>query len=233
MKRILLQGAMDIETNYFIEQIQKAEDYECLKENGMEFHLGTLGTNQYIVSVTGMGTVKASMATTYALSKFHPTLVVNQGTAGSQIRDLSTGDLVIAESAVNINAMKMPKKSIGEGSNPFSWEGFHTTYYHADASLVDFFEKQEYTSGRKRKGRAATGDLYSRESDRIIWLAEKYQTCCEEMETAAVYEICEAFATPCVGVRVISNNELLEEEFNGSTAEVLQKYVWKAVNENL
>jgi len=233
MKKVLLQGAMNIETDYFIEQVKEVEDYEYLMENGMEFHLGTIKDKKYIVSVTGMGTIKASMSTTYALNRFHPTLVINQGTAGAQIKELSTGDLVIVEGAVNINAMKMPKKSFGEGSDPFSWEGFHTTYYDADSSLVEFYSKHEYTSGRMIKGKAATGDLYSRESDRIIWLAEKYHTCCEEMETAAVFEICESFATPCIGLRVISNNELLDEEFNESTAEVLQKYVWKVTNEYL
>ena len=53
------------------------------------------------------------------------------------------------------------------------------------------------------------------------------------METAAVYEVCEAFRTPCVGLRIISNNELLDEEFNEETAELLQRYVWKITHDVL
>lgn len=233
MKKLLLQGAMGIETDYFIEQVKQMPDYQCLDKNGMLFHMGTEGVKKYIVSVTGMGTVKASMATAYALEVFRPTLVINQGTAGAQVRELSTGDVVLVEEAVNINAMQMSKRAVGEGSNPFQWEGFHTAYYSADPALLEFFSKLNYNSGRMVRGKAATGDVYSREDDRIIWLAEKYHTCCEDMETAAVFEVCEAFETPCAGLRIISNNELLNEDFNGETAELLQQYIWKAAHENL
>lgn len=231
MKKILLQGAMDIETDYFIEQVKKMPDYQCLQKNNMTFHTASEGDKVYIISVTGMGTVKAAMATAYAIKEFHPTFVVNQGTAGAQTRELSTGDVVLAKEAVNINAFSMPKKKLGEGSNPFTWDGFHTTYYEADSSLADLYFGDEYTSGRMIKGRVATGDIFSREDDRIVWLAEKFGTSCEDMETAAVYEVCEAFRTPCVGLRVISNNELLNEEFDEETAELLQEYVWKITRE--
>lgn len=233
MKKVLLQGAMDIETGYFVKQVKEMKDYQCRQENGMIFHIGTEADKTYIVSVTGMGTVKAAMATAYALQVFHPALVINQGTAGAQIRGLSTGDVVLVEEAVNINALAMPKRKLGEGSNPFSWSGFHTMYYKADSALLELYSKFEYTSGRMLRGNAATGDIYSREDDRIVWLSEKYGTSCEDMETAAVFEVCEAFQTPCAGLRVISNNELLDEEFNKESAELLQKYVWKVTHDYL
>lgn len=233
VKKILLQGAMDIETDYLIGQVKNMPDYQCLEKNNMVFHTASEADKVYIVSVTGMGTVKAAMATTYALEAFHPTLVVNQGTAGAQLRTLSTGDVVLAKESVNINALSMPKKKLGEGSNPFSWEGFHTEYYKADDALLKLYSDGEYTSGRMVKGSVATGDIFSREDDRIVWLEEKFGTACEDMETAAVYEVCEAFRTPCVGLRIISNNELLDEEFNEETAELLQRYVWKITHDVL
>ncbi|MCH5251655.1 MAG: 5'-methylthioadenosine/S-adenosylhomocysteine nucleosidase [Lachnospiraceae bacterium] len=233
MKKVLLQGAMDIETNYLTEQVTKMENYQCHQENDMVFHIGTDGNKTYIVNQTGMGTVKAAMATAYALSAFHPTLVVNQGTAGAQSKELSTGDVVLVQEAVNINALSMPKKKMGEGSDPFYWEGFHTTYYQADEILLDLYSKPVYTTGRMVRGNAATGDIYSREDDRIVWLAEKFRTICEDMETAAVYEVCEKFQTPCIGLRIISNNELLDEEFNTESAELLQHFVWEVTHDYL
>ncbi len=234
MKKILLQGAMDIETDYFVEQVKNLPDYEYYKENGFEFHMATAGSKRYIVSTTGMGTVKAAMATTFALERFHPTLVVNQGTAGAQARDLSVGDVILVEAAVNINQMSMPKKELGEGSDPFSWEkGSQTVYYEADRALMELYSKMEYTSGRMRKGKVATGDIFSRETDRIIWLEENYGTCAEDMETAAVFEVCEAFGTPCTALRIISNNELKDAEFNEETARLLQEYIWKITYEFL
>lgn len=224
---------MDIETDYLIGQVKKMPDYQCVEKNNMVFHTASEADKVYIVNATGMGTVKAAMATAYALEAFHPALVVNQGTAGAQLRTLSTGDVVLAKEAVNINALSMPKKKLGEGSNPFSWEGFHTAYYKADDTLLKLCSDGKYTSGRMVKGSVATGDVFSREDDRIVWLEEKFGTVCEDMETAAVYEVCEAFRAPCVGLRIISNNELLDEEFNEETAELLQRYVWKIAHDVL
>ena len=233
MKKVLIQGAMDIETDYLCGQVKKMGQYHCHEEDNMVFHIGTQGNKTYIVNQTGIGTVKAAMATAYALAVFHPTLVINQGTAGAQTRELSTGDVVLVQEAVNINSLAMPKRKLGEGSDPFAWEGYRTTYYQADGVLLDLYSKLPYTSGRMVKGKAATGDVFSREDDRIVWLSEKFHTICEDMETAAVYEVCELFRTPCIGLRVISNNELLDEEFNEEPAKLLQHYIWKITHDYL
>lgn len=231
MKKILIQGAMDIETDYLMEQVQNLSDYECYEKDGFVFHIGSTDEKMFIISKTGMGTVKAAMATTYALKAFHPTCVINQGTAGAQEKGMGTGDVVLVEEAVNVNILNMPKKKLGEGCAPFLWENPDKTYYRSDKILLSVFASHECNSGRMMKGKTATGDIYSREDDRILWLAKEYGTCCEEMESAAVFEVCERFKTPCVGVRIISNNELKDEEFNRDTAGVLQKYIWKVVSE--
>ncbi|MCH5265558.1 MAG: 5'-methylthioadenosine/S-adenosylhomocysteine nucleosidase [Lachnospiraceae bacterium] len=233
MKKVLIQGAMEIETGYLIEKIKKMPDYQCQEENGLFFHIGTEGDKKYIINTTGMGTVKAAMATACGLLLFHPAVVINQGTAGAQNRELGTGDIVLAEEAVDINCLSMPKKKMGEGSDPFSWETRNPTCFQADSALLELYSRQEYTSGHMTRGRVGTGDIYSREDDRIVWLAEQFGTVCEDMETAAVYEVCHAFETPCVGLRIISNNELLDEEFNEESAEILQQYVWKVTHEYL
>ena len=121
LKKVLIQGAMDIEADYFIKQVSEAPDYKVVEEDGFVFHCGTFANKYYIVNQTGMGTVKAAMATTYGIMRFHPTVVINQGTAGAQNKELHSGDLIQVVKAVNINALSMPKKEAGEGSDPFSW----------------------------------------------------------------------------------------------------------------
>ncbi len=103
---------MDIETDIFIRKVQEMPQYEKIEEGGLEFHIGTEKDWQFIVSVTGMGTVQAAMATAVAIERFRPDAVISQGTAGAQLRDLSVGDVVLVEEAVNINALSMPKKQI-------------------------------------------------------------------------------------------------------------------------
>ena len=94
LKKVLIQGAMDIEADYFIKQVSEAPDYKVVEEDGFVFHCGTFANKYYIVNQTGMGTVKAAMATTYGIMRFHPTVVINQGTAGAQNKELHSGDLI-------------------------------------------------------------------------------------------------------------------------------------------
>lgn len=101
LKKVLIQGAMDIEADYFIKQVSEAPDYKVVEEDGFVFHCGTFANKYYIVNQTGMGTVKAAMATTYGIMRFHPTVVINQGTAGAQNKELHSGDLIQVVKAVS------------------------------------------------------------------------------------------------------------------------------------
>ena len=233
MKKFLIEGAMDIETDYLIEKVKELPEYEVFKEDGFEFHIGKAFGKKYIITKTGMGSVNAAMATAFACRVFHPTLVISQGTAGAQLKDLSTGDLVVVDKAININNMKTPKKEIGEGSNPLEWIPTDMTYYESDQILVDLFMEHVYKNGRMIRGNVATGDFFSREADRIISLQEKFNTVSEDMETAVVYQVCNRFETPCMALRIISNNEINGEEFNGETARLLQEHVWHVVWDHL
>jgi len=229
MEKLLLQGAMEIETDYLIQRLKEAKDYRVLVEEGMTVHAARLGQTEILVQTTGMGTVKAAMATSLALMKWKPTGVINQGTAGSQTRKLERGHVVLGTQAVNINALKMPKKEEGRGSDPFSWEGFHTTYYATDSELRQMFVDNPYRDGDFVEGKIATGDVYSREADRILWLSKTYKTLCEDMETAAVLEVCHHYKVPCAALRIMSNNELLDQDFSEETAGKLQKYIWQVL----
>lgn len=51
------------------------------------------------------------------------------------------------------------------------------------------------------------------------------------MESIGCYSVCEKFNIPCVGVRIISNNELLQEEIDKEQAIELQKLLFKILKE--
>ena len=50
-------------------------------------------------------------------------------------------------------------------------------------------------------GTLGSGDLFSREADRIAWLRARFGELCEDMESAAVYQACAAHGVPVVGLR--------------------------------
>ena len=72
-------------------------------------------------------------------------------------------------------------------------------------------------------GTIVSGDSWNREVDRIKWFCEKVNSKCEDMESYAVYEVCMAQQVPVVGIRMISNSSINQEEYDRTLAEKLQK----------
>lgn len=223
-KTILIQGAMDIEIEHIIKSL-KDKKFRKIKE--YKFYEGTINNKKVVVSKTYIGSIDATIATTIGIIEFNPTIVINQGIAGGHKKQLHTGDIVIGEKCCNINSYDMPIKEQHKGSNPFEWEPNKRAkdIKYANKELVALLEKNIKTNKKNSvyTGVLGSGDVFNREFDRITWITEKFDNLCEDMESIGVYTVCERFKIPCVGVRIISNNELLKEELNEEKAIELQQ----------
>lgn len=66
-----------------------------------------------------------------------------------------------------------------------------------------------------------------------MYIYNTYKTLCEEMETGAVYTIAKNFGIPVIGIRVITNNEVLKQTYDKEYAKDIackcQMYVEKIV----
>ena len=118
-KVILIQGAMNIEIEYLINQLKEKEKIAIAE---YEFYKGTISNKTIIISKTLIGTINATIATSIGISRFKPDVIINQGIAGAHKKDIHIGDIVIGEKCCNINSYSMPTKSENEGTNPFEWE---------------------------------------------------------------------------------------------------------------
>lgn len=223
-KVILIQGAMDIEIQYII-NLLKDKLYTKIAE--YEFHEGTIDNTKIVVSKTLVGTINAAAATAIGIQNFNPDIVINQGIAGAHREDLHIGDIVIGEKCRNINSYEMPAKGKGLGSDPFEWglSKRSREIQYANLRLADIIEKHLAANAENKiyKGTLGSGDLFSREYDRIIWLNDTFNNLCEDMESIGTYSICNQFKIPCIGIRIISNNELTLEKLDKEQAIVLQK----------
>ena len=76
-----------------------------------------------------------------------------------------------------------------------------------DIVIGETAEQTPY-AGTLLRGRLGSGDLFSRETDRIDLLHAQFGQLCEDMESAAVYKVCHLYRIPVIGIRIISNNEL-------------------------
>lgn len=223
-KTILIQGAFDMEIEYIINLLQ---DKKVIEINGYKFFIGNIDNIKVIVSKTLVGTINATIATCIGITNFNPNIVINQGIAGSHIEDLHIGDIVIGEKCCNINSYKMPIKDKGEGSNPFEWELNKRAkdVKCANSKLVHVLQKHMNDASKKQiyTGILGSGDVHNREYDRIKWINNQFNNLCEDMESIGTYSVCDKFNIPCIGIRIISNNELLSGEIKKEIAIELQK----------
>ena len=90
--------------------------------------------------------------------------------------------------------------------------------------IISFINKIEV-----REGRVASGDIWNKEKDRIKYFNEKYSTLCEEMELYSIYKICEQEKIPCIGIKIISNNEMNGQEYDKTVADYLDDFLYKII----
>lgn len=214
-KIILIQGAMDIEVEHFIRNLEKKEKHTIA---GYEFYTGYIHTSKIIISKTLVGVVNATTSTTIGIMTFHPDIVINQGIAGSHKTNIHIGDIVIGEKCCNINTFSMPTKEEGCSSNPFEWEPNKRgkEIQNGDKKLVKIFKdffKDNYEN-TTYTGTLGSGDVFNREYDRIMWLQNRFHNLSEDMESIGTYCVCNKFKIPCVGIRIISNNELTNKKLD-------------------
>lgn len=221
-KKILIQGALEEELEYFLSVLENKQ-YE--KIAGYEFYVGTIGNQKVVLSKTLVGTINATTATTIGILNFHPSIVINQGIAGSHSTSLHVGDIVIGEFCALIHAYKMPVKKKKEGSNSLDWlpNKRAKEIKKGDENLVKIVKENLETTRNVEIGILGSGDVFNREYDRIHWLQETFHNLSEDMESIGMYSVCNSFSIPCIGIRIISNNELLEEKMDKAVALELQK----------
>ncbi|MBE7066431.1 MAG: hypothetical protein E7385_02650 [Ruminococcaceae bacterium] len=208
---VLIQGAMMVE---IADLLKKRNDFKKVVINDFVFYV----SDGLVISLTGIGMTNATIATTIAINHFHPSYIINQGTAGAHLPEMHVGDFVVAEKSVNININFGSDDAEIPLDNQFK-------FFDGDKDLV----KRLSTGGdgiRIFTGILGSGDLFSRNENQINRLRNMYGEIAEEMECAGVYEVCKHFGVPCAGIRVISNNEITKEAYQPDVASRLQDYLY-------
>lgn len=235
-KPILIIGAMDPEIDYLVE---KLENVKKGKLNIYNVYEGSIQGKTVIIAQSEVGIINSSILTTLAIEKYKPSLIINEGTAGGIGKEVHKGDIVIGTECFNIMSAKTPYKEEGEGSNSLEWD--YITFVNggkdekktikADEKLVKFVEdmKDEYKTGKVNTGVIGSGDVWNCEKDKIMYLNREHGVLCEEMEGIAVYTVAQNYNVPVVGIRLISDNEMLSEEYDRNLGLECQKFVYEIV----
>ncbi len=229
-KPILIQGAMEIEIETLKEKIENIK-----KEivDGYEFYQGELERYPIVISKTEIGIMNCGVSTFIGIKRFSPCFIINQGTAGGFGTLVHRGDIVVGTDCFHLNSYQTSYRRKGEGSTPLEWK--LQTFYdgidcfekiEADEALIDFIKKQEkkISNNPVIYGTIGSGDCWNREMDRIEHFNKEYEALCEDMETVGVYKIAKRYQIPMIGIRVIADNELLQEEYDRTLASRSQEF---------
>ena len=219
---IVIQGALDSELDILLEYFSPNTVKAVA---GYNFFTSTYKDHKIIISKTGVGLINSSVSTTIAINEFKPSLVINQGCAGGHTPDIKKGDLIIGEKTVYINNFYTNAKGAGDGSNSLEWYPCKRSYV-VDSTPVLVKEADGIAfDGKKYIGILGSGDIFSKEVDRINYLHKLFGELCEDMESVAALKVCELFGVDRLALRVISNNEITGEEFDYDVCKPLQRFV--------
>lgn len=233
-KPIVIIAAMDVEF-----QILKSmlKNLKVSKINKYVFYEGTIENYPVVICNCLVMSINAAVATTIAIQKYDPLVIINEGTAGGHGLNIHKGDIVIGENCINILSTGTPVKKKGEGSNTLEWrltnyiagEPNRLIYQQANQKLVNLAKSIDYLEGKVHVGTIGSADIWDREYDRIEMLNQKYGTLCEDMEANAVYTVANQFNVPVIGIKIVSNNEILGESYERSAGAKSQEFSYELI----
>ena len=229
---ILIQIAMEVEG---VELLKKIDNLKKIERQGYSFYEGYIDEYPIVVSFSKVGVIQTSVSLELSIINYNPIMVINMGIAGACDKRLKLKDIIIGESVVNINSYRTKQRLIGEGSNPNDWElltflsGEEDRFieYKSNNKLIELAKEVFSLSSNIYLGRIGSGDVWNREIDRIIFLNEKYQILCEDMECIATYTICNQLNIPVISIKMISDNSITNIPYQREVGTFLQDYMLK------
>lgn len=210
MKPIIIISAMPTE----VELLEKALAYSGrVKAGGFEYTEGTVGSLRVVVCAGGAGKVNAAAAAAVMIDRYQPQLVINTGCAGAYSGSgLAVGDLVVASEEVladdgvavadgwkDLRYMNLP--SVEQGG--MSCYNMLPLSRHASEKAMQL---ADYYGVFLMRGRSATVSTCSGTARQGAELSNRWNALIENMEGAAVAQVCLRCGVDCLEIRGISNH---------------------------
>ncbi len=213
MKPILIIAAMPLET--FLLESTLANSTRK-KSAGFEYLEGRLGGLEIIVCAGGVGKINAAAATAVLIDRHRPKLVINTGCAGAYIGSgLAIGNLavaseeVLADEGVIVPSGWKDLDYMGLPALEYAGRKHYNTIPLSRHASEKAMQLADYYGVFLMRGRFATVSTCSGTRQRGEELARRWNVITENMEGAAVAQVCLRYGIDCLEVRGISN--LVEE----------------------
>lgn len=178
---------------------------------------------------SGMGMINAAAGAEHLLAAHRLRAVLNYGCAGAHVREILHGDVIVGEAAVHHAAVHI----LASGEELFvgarydvAGETMEGGEIPADPALLALAREAAagwtpepwpremgwpagvpYREPRVHAGVVASADVWTQAPARLDLLHGRHRSLCEEMEAAAVAQVCARHGVPFLGIKDISNNE--------------------------
>lgn len=235
---IVVQGAVDSELQPLLAALEGREQIQIA---AWTFWRGRMAGQSVVVSRTEVGPVNASTATTLAIVNFRPRLIINQGTAGAVDPELRLFDIVAGEATVDYGAFRSAHADAGAGVDLSRWtpmphrlrldggERIAFERFPGDPTALAAALAIPNPRGRVVKGVIGSAFEFNREVDRLIWVHKTYGAVSEDMESAFAAGTAAGFKVPFLAVRIISDSDYQDVEFQPVAGEYCAAFVVELV----
>ena len=188
-----------------------------------------VGEVPVVAVMCGMGMVSAAAATEHVIDAHRPRAVLNYGCAGAHRRDILPGDVILGERVVHHSSVHI----LATGDEYYRGLGYVVGGEKVKASelacdpallaaardvLAGFAPDPwprdlpwpagvPYRDARVHTGVVASADAWTQWPERLDLLHARHQSLCEDMEAAAIAQVCAMHGVPYLTIKDISNNE--------------------------
>jgi adenosylhomocysteine nucleosidase len=182
-----------------------------------------------IALCSGIGMVNAAAGTEHLIARYAPRAILNYGCAGAHRRDILPGDVIIGDGTIHHGAVHI----LASGEEFFPGKDYEvtgevvaSTELATDPTLreltieaakgwtpepwpqgLNLPSQVEQRAPQTHVGRVASADIWTQFHDRIDSLHARHGSLCEDMEAAAIAQVCGRHGVPFMTVKDISNNE--------------------------
>ena len=187
-------------------------------QGAWRFWRGRLCGKDVVATCSEGDPLNAVAATTLAVRRHSPRLIVVFGPARAHDVRLKEGDVVVSERFAAFDGMVSRPAGLGEGSDSLRWKVLPhllatpgeketpTTFFPADRAAREVALKLNLPGVRVLPGVLGSAHQVNREADRVAWIREQWQTSTEDGDSAHVAGVALLLGIPVVGLRIVEGS---------------------------
>lgn len=219
--RLLVVCAMESEAVHLRNVLESTESANFHHWPGTR---GRLGAFEVWMLTCGIGMVDAASATTAGIMDDEPFAVLNYGCSGAHRQDVRCGDVIIADRVINLGSFIVQPDGSRRPLNfkIYEEDGGATRDVPSLPTDADLLDRAKSVSSELslpawlgfedapavHVGPVGSADVWTQHKESIDSMHGEHKTLCEDMEAAAIGQVCQRFGVPFLSVKDISNNEL-------------------------